>query len=172
MNEIQPPPPPPVRTSTKAMLVAAMLFCGAAAGDVFLPWHITAFFGGDQVLDGIDFTEGKVEIVVGGLGAILFFLTLVWKSPQGKGRLASSAAVLAFAAAVVPVWLIARGAYAGLKTIVEVGGGYTGWGRGLYLAAVAGFAAAVAGSIAAGRLTRGPAPAPVPRRQLRKTPGS
>lgn len=153
------------------MLVVAMLFCGAAAGDVFLPWHITAFFGGDQVLDGIHFTEGKVEIVVGSLGALLFLLTLVRKSPAAKGRLASAAAILAFATAVVPVWLIARGAYAGLKTVVEIGGGYTGWGRGLYLAVVAGFVAAVAGCIAAGRLTRGPAPAPVPRRQLRKAPG-
>lgn len=171
MDDAPPPAPEPsLRRSTRVLLVLALLFSGAAAGHAFLPWHITSFFGGDQVLNGIHFTEGKLEAVVGGLAALLFLATLVWSSPKARGPLSAVAACLALGAAFLPVWLIARGAYAGLKTVVEIGGGYTGWGHGLFLAAVAGFVAAATGSLAAGRLARRPQAAPVKRAQLRRTP--
>ena len=172
-----PPPPsptPPVRKSTKGLLIVAMIFSALAAGDTFLPWHITHFFGGDQVLAGTDFTEGKVELGVGSLAAVLFLAALISKSPKWRARLATAAALLAFGAALTPVWLVARGAWAGLKTVVEVGSnpGYTGWGKGLFLATVAGFVAAATGCIGAGRLTPRPSAAPVKLRSLRKPPSS
>ncbi len=165
-------PAPPVRTSTKVLLIVALIFSALAAADTILPWHITHFYGGDQVLIGTDFTEGKVEVGVGSLAAILFFAALISKSPKGRGRLAAAAACLAFAAACAPIWLITRGAWAGLKTVVEVGSnpGYTGWGKGLFMAAFAGFVAAATGCIGAGHLTSRRVVAPVKLRSLRKPP--
>jgi hypothetical protein len=155
---------------TRLLLVAALLLSAAAAGASFLPWYTAEGFDQDERIVGLGFVEGLLELALGVLGFVFFLAVVLRSDTPGRRRLALVAVCLAMGTAFVPLELIARGAWMGLKTVVVIGGGYVGWSYGLYLSLTAGFSAAATGSVGASTILRRPGPVPVKLRQLRKAP--
>jgi hypothetical protein len=152
MEEGPPPPSPPARAVPRILLIAAVLCSALAAWSASQPWHTLQWLDTEEIHLGITYVEGILQLVLGAVAALLFLAALFTGSPAARSRIAVTAACLALGLAFVPVELIAREARMGKKTVVIVGVGYSGWSRGLYLALVAGFAAAATGSAAATKM--------------------
>jgi hypothetical protein len=147
-------PPPGLKQRTRACLAIAALFSGAAGAAGALPWRTEELFDEQSLTRGYEFVEGLLEMILGGLGLALFLAALAIPSPRVRGRLASTAALVAFGVALLPLELYARSAWMGVRSILVLGAGYVGWSVGLYGSLVAGFAAAGMGSVAAADLLR------------------
>jgi hypothetical protein len=154
MDESSKSPQDPVRQRTRALLGIAAFFSAAAGAAGVLPWRIEELFEEQALTRGYQFVEGILEMILGGLCLALFLGALATSSQRLRSRLGSTAAVLSFGIALLPLELYARSTWMGVRSVLVLGAGYVGWALGLYGALLSGFLAAGMGSVAAADLHR------------------
>src|SRR6185295_19345579 len=143
---------PSLTQRTAALMGLAAVFAAVAAGLALLPWRTPEDVYETALMKGYVFIEGIVELICGGLSAVLFGAAFFVNASRARGRLAGVAALLTYGAALAPLVLYARNAYMGMRSVLVIGEGYSGWLPALYGSMAAGFLAAALGSLAAAQL--------------------